>query len=1042
MGLIRVHNSPRLRIPSRFIATLLPTAALMLNGNIGVAHTAKPTRKATLLMFSVALLLVGTAVAVRGQSALDGFDPNANESIRVFVVQPDGKILIGGTFTALSPNGGAAVTRNGIARLNPDGTLDPAFDPNASSGFTIISTIAVQTDGKVLAGGEFKTIGGQPRFSLARLDATTGLADSFDPNPNGFLQSIAVQADGKILVTGSFSTIGGQTRFALARLDPTTGLADSFNPNPDGGIYSIVVQADGKILVGGEFHSIGGQTRNRIARLDPTTGLADSFNPNANDQVDSIAVQADGKVVAGGVFTFVGGQSRSHIARLDATTGLPDPFDPNANGFVLSIAEQQDGKFLLAGNFTSVGGQPRNRIARINPDGTLDAVFNSNANDIAYAIAVQPDGKVLFGGGFTALAPNGGPAVTRNRVARLESDGRLDQTLNLSTVGSLVAATAVQPDGKVLIGGEFAAVLSMKRNNIARLNTDGTLDMVFNPNADAEVDSIAVQDDGKILIGGSFMNIDAQPRNHIARLNSITGLADSFNPNANGKVNSIVVQADGKILVAGAFNGASSIGGQTRNRIARLDPTTGLADSFNPNANDQVSSIAVQADGKILVAGAFNGAISIGGQTRNRIARLDATTGLADSFDPNANGAVQSLAMQADGKILAGGGFTTIGGQTRKRIARLEATTGLADSFNPNANATVQSLAVQADGKILAGGIFNGASSIGGQSRNHIARLNPTTGLADSYNPDADNDLYAITVQPDGKVLAGGNFSSIGGQSRNLFARLSNDTRALQNLTVTQTSITWTRGGSSPLLTRVTIEYSDNDERSYTFLGNGTATGSDWSLTGLNLPTGLNFYIRARGYYRNSYQNGSESLTESVRNAFLTAPLQLTGAVSRKTHGAAGAFDIPLPLTGTPGVECRSGSGTYTLVFTMNNSPVSGNASVTTGIGNVSGSPTFNAYTMTVNLSGVADVQKITVTLSGVTDNFAQVMPDTPVSINMLIGDTTGNKSVNATDVSQTKLRSGSATTGTNFRSDVTLSGSINATDVSQVKSNSGHGVP
>ena len=123
-------------------------------------------------------------------------------------------------------------------------------------------------------------------------------------------------------------------------------------------------------------------------------------------------------------------------------------------------------------------------------------------------------------------------------------------------------------------------------------------------------------------------------------------------------------------------------------------------------------------------------------------------------------------------------------------------------------------------------------------------------------------------MQADGKILAGGNFTSIGGQTRSLFARLTNDTAALQNLAVTQTTITWTRGGSSPQFTRVTFEYS-TDNVNYTPLGNGTAAGSNWTLTGLNLPTGQNIYIRARGYYRSGYQNGSESITESVRNAFL-----------------------------------------------------------------------------------------------------------------------------------------------------------------------------
>jgi hypothetical protein len=125
-------------------------------------------------------------------------------------------------------------------------------------------------------------------------------------------------------------------------------------------------------------------------------------------------------------------------------------------------------------------------------------------------------------------------------------------------------------------------------------------------------------------------------------------------------------------------------------------------------------------------------------------------------------------------------------------------------------------------------------------------------------------------VQADGKILAGGFFTSIGGQPRSFFARLSNDTTALQNLTVTQTTITWTRGGSSPQFTRVTFE-SSTDNVNYTPLGNGTAAGNNWTRTGLNLPTGQNFYIRARGYYRSGYENGSESLTESVRNAFVPA---------------------------------------------------------------------------------------------------------------------------------------------------------------------------
>ena len=171
-------------------------------------------------------------------------------------------------------------------------------------------------------------------------------------------------------------------------------------------------------------------------------------------------------------------------------------------------------------------------------------------------------------------------------------------------------------------------------------------------------------------------------------------------------------------------------------------------------------------------------------------------------------------------------------------------------------------------------------------------------------------------------------------------------------------------------------------------------------------------------------------------------PLQLTSAVSRMTHGGAGDFDVNLPLTGEPGVECRNGTGNFKMVVTFSNTVASGNASVTSGIGSVAGSPAFNGNTMTVNLTGVADVQKLTVNLSNVTDSFAQVMPDTAISVNMLIGDTSGNKTVNASDVGQTKAQSGLSVTITNFREDVIPNGSINVSDIGQVKVDAGHGVP
>ena len=178
---------------------------------------------------------------------------------------------------------------------------------------------------------------------------------------------------------------------------------------------------------------------------------------------------------------------------------------------------------------------------------------------------------------------------------------------------------------------------------------------------------------------------------------------------------------------------------------------------------------------------------------------------------------------------------------------------------------------------------------------------------------------------------------------------------------------------------------------------------------------------------------------------FLGVPqLRMLSAASRKNQGAAGTFDVDLPLSDPPGLECRSGGGggNHTVVFTFNNNVTSGSASVTGGTGTVGGTPTFSGKTMTVELSNVADAQQISVTVSGVTDTFAQVLPDKTVAMKVLIGDVNGNGTVNATDVVEVKSRIGQPVDTTNFRSDVNANGSINAGDIVITKTNLGTGLP
>jgi uncharacterized delta-60 repeat protein len=321
----------------------------------------------------------------------------------------------------------------------------------------------------------------------------------------------------------------------------------------------------------------------------------------------------------------------------------------------------------------------------------------------------------------------------------------------------------------------------------------------------------------------------------------------------------------------------------TRNYVARLNADGSLDTGFNPNAETSVQSLAVQADGKVLIGGFF---ITMGGSTRNYVARLNANGSLDTGFNPNANNPVYSVALQADGKGLIGGLFTAVGGAPRNYVARLN-TDGTVDTgFNPNANNTVFGFAVQADGKVLIAGDF---TTMGGVARNRIARVNADGSLDTSFNPDANSTVTSLAVQADGRVLAGGAFSTMGGSTRNRLSRLVNDP-ATQSLTTPDgTRARWVRGGTAPELVGVVFEQSLDDGTSWSLLGAGARVGvtANWELTGLSL--GLGSKVRATGRTAAGRYNGSSGLIrqEYVVAPTVTAPTVTTpSATSITTTGA------------------------------------------------------------------------------------------------------------------------------------------------------------
>jgi hypothetical protein len=169
--------------------------------------------------------------------------------------------------------------------------------------------------------------------------------------------------------------------------------------------------------------------------------------------------------------------------------------------------------------------------------------------------------------------------------------------------------------------------------------------------------------------------------------------------------------------------------------------------------------------------------------------------------------------------------------------------------------------------------------------------------------------------------------------------------------------------------------------------------------------------------------------------------MQATSVVSRKTHGNAGTFDLDLPLSGAPAIECRSGSqtGDYMLVFTFASDVSVQNATVTAGTGSANNF-TVVGNAVTVSLTGVTNAQTITVKLAGVSDGINA--SDVQASMSVLIGDTNANGKVNSSDIAQVQSESGQQVAQTNFREDVTVSGTINSSDIALAQSNSGTALP
>jgi len=800
------------------------------------------------------------STAAFGQNANDGFDPNANNRVDLIAVQPDGKVVVAGIFSVVG-----GTNQTGLARLNPDGSVDTSFrPPQIFGGFAPVRAVAHQEDGRIIIAGYFRTPAPFSRTNIARLMPDGAVDTNFVADTDNTTTSVLLMGDGKILVGGFFRNVNGQPRQGIVRLESDGRIETNFTVTANQGVQAMLRQPDGRVVLGGQFTRFGDQPRNNLARLN-SDGTVDAgfdpgniLDPGPDDGVHTLAIQPDGRILAAGYLFKTNELGRRTLLRF-FPDGTWDSVFPTITGGVRTVCVEMDSQILVAGVFQTLLGEPRSQIARLLPAGSLSPSFTPLIAGGAgiLDVSVQADGKIIVCGGFTNIAGH-----ARNRIARFHRDGSVDATFN-PPARAHVYVVALQPDDRVVVAGQVGP------NSPNRLHPDGSRDTNFNYIAQGQgIWSAIVQTNG-ILVGGEFSSLGGQIARNLAFIRQ-DGTLDTNFVQVQGRIHCMDVYPEGRLLLGGDISVGPS--GSNRLGIARIN-LDGTLDQALPNLGG-VRCVAIHPiTGKILVGGDLQ---VLGGQLRAGIVQIHENGNFDESFTFPASDAPRCFAFQSDGSILVGGGFTELDGQPVRKVARIT-TNGVIDTtFSPGPPTSfglVYSMVVQADGKIIVSGIFH---EMGGQPRTNIARLNPDGTLDAVFHVAASGFIDGLALQPDGKLLVGGDFNSIAGQPRTSLARLALGESAFQKLTADRTgTVLWQRTGVAPEVEDVTFEFSI-DATHYTFPGRATRNSAGWEFAAPSFPAGTNFQVRARGRTRGGYYNGSRGLIESVAQFYFVPSPSLT----------------------------------------------------------------------------------------------------------------------------------------------------------------------
>lgn len=594
------------------------------------------------------------------------------DQVYSIIIQPNGQILVGGQSISSPVD---------IVRLNSNGTKDNAFSSGSTGMSTgVVASMYLLPDSEIIIGGSY----------LALLKAN-GTRDSSFPvvsiSTGGLIRSVGLQSTGKIIAAGSFSTIAGVSAADMARLntngtyDSTFSIGTGFNST----IWSIAMQSNDDIVAGGGFTTYKGSSVSRLVRLGSSGTLDSTFSASANGTVYEVYMDNLGNVFAGGVFNTANTYSRSNFVKL-TSTGTVDQTFFSTSGFnanVLITGVQSTGKVIAYGNFTEYSGQAVSKFARLNTDGSLDTSFHTGTgfNSTLSTFYILPSDEILVGGSFTSY---NGSSVSY--LARLNSDGSLDNTFSAPAFNGAVTSIQVSNAGKIFVSGSFTKVGTTNVKSFARLSASGTYDntypgSLFPPQVSGG-GQIILQPDNKMLALVDWSNYPGY-RQIVIRLDTLGNLDSTFAIASVGDNGSypVIIGLDpnsGKVYIAGNLSSYDSYSG---NSIIRIKSNGTVDSSFNNSVPDSWIYALLPFNSGVVAGGEIHytsSGINVSGFTvfdstgATNFSSMYAGTGSLDCILAGNYGYVQSLTFDTvNNRILAGGTFDVFQGNIASNFAGL-----------------------------------------------------------------------------------------------------------------------------------------------------------------------------------------------------------------------------------------------------------------------------------------------------------------------------------------------------------------------------------